>query len=157
MAWVVLVTAACGGGTAPVVVKPEVVEPPRPYCDEQTLERLLSACGDGFDEESARNRAIILALYESGMRVGELCKLEDTYVNLRERWAQALGKGKQWRPVFWQPPGACALIRYVLLRRGPRETARVRGARRVEPGCRWRGRRRSWWRGRWWWCRRWRR
>ena len=24
-------------------------------------------------------------------------------------------------PIFWQPPGAVALIRYVLLRRGPRE------------------------------------
>jgi hypothetical protein len=46
----------------------------------------------------------------------------DVYtVNLRERQALVLGKGNQWRPVFWQPPGAVALIRYVLLRRGPRE------------------------------------
>jgi site-specific recombinase XerD len=100
---------------------PEVVESPRPYCDEQNLAQLLAACGDGFDEESARNRAAILLLYESGMRVGELCALEDPYVHLRERQAQVLGKGNRWRPVFWQPPGAVALIRYVLLRRGSRD------------------------------------
>jgi site-specific recombinase XerD len=100
---------------------PEVVESPRPYCDEQTLEQLLAACGDGMEEESARNRAIILLLYESGMRVGELCRLEDPYVSLRERQALVLGKGNRWRPIFWQPPGAVALIRYVLLRRGPRD------------------------------------
>jgi len=100
---------------------PEVVESPRRYCDEQTLALLLAACGDGFDEESARNRAIIFLLYESGMRVGELCALEDSHVDLRERQAHVFGKGKRWRPIFWQPPGAVALIRYVLLRRGARE------------------------------------
>ncbi len=66
-------------------------------------------------------RAVILLLYESGMRIGELCALEDPYVKLREREAQVLGKGNQWRPVFWQPPGAVAFIRYVLVRRGPRD------------------------------------
>jgi site-specific recombinase XerD len=100
---------------------PEVIESPRPYCDEQDLAQLLAACGDGFDEESARNRAIILLLYESGMRIGELCALEDPYVHLRERQALVLGKGNRWRPVFWLPPGAVVLIRYVLLRRGPRD------------------------------------
>jgi hypothetical protein len=53
--------------------------------------------------------------------IGELCALEDPYVKLRERQAQMLGKGNRWRPIFWQPPGAVALIRYVLLRRGPRD------------------------------------
>ncbi|MEN9937238.1 MAG: Tyrosine recombinase XerD [Chloroflexota bacterium] len=100
---------------------PEVIEPPRPYIEWETLNRLLEACGDGLDETSARNRAILLLLYESGMRVGELCALEDNHVNLRERQAQVLGKGNQWRPVFWQPPGGFALIRYVLMRRGARD------------------------------------
>jgi site-specific recombinase XerD len=99
---------------------PEVIEAPRPYCDPETLAELLAACGDGFDEESARSRAMILLLYESGMRIGELCALEDEHVLLRQRQAQVRGKGNRWRPVFWQPPGAVALIRYVLLRRGPR-------------------------------------
>jgi site-specific recombinase XerD len=78
---------------------PEVVDSPRLYCDAQTLEQLLIASGDGFDEESARNRAMILLLYESGMRVGELCRLEDTHVDLRERQAQVRGKGNRWRSV----------------------------------------------------------
>jgi integrase len=53
------------------------VEQPRPYCDPATLEALLEACGDGLDETSARNRAILLLLYESGMRIGELCALKN--------------------------------------------------------------------------------
>src|SRR6185436_11445112 len=84
---------------------PEVVETPRPFCDPQTLVELLAACGDGFDEESARHRAIILLLYESGMRIGELCALEASHVLLRQRQAQVRGKGNRWRPVFWLPPG----------------------------------------------------
>jgi hypothetical protein len=56
---------------------PEIVEQPRPYCDPATLEALLEACGDGLDETSARNRAILLLLYESGMRIGELCALKN--------------------------------------------------------------------------------
>jgi site-specific recombinase XerD len=100
---------------------PEVIEPPRPYIEHETLTRLLEACGDGLDETSARNRTILLLLYESGMRVGELCALDDCNVKLRERQAMVLGKGNQWRPVFWQPAGGFALIRYRLLRRGPRD------------------------------------
>jgi site-specific recombinase XerD len=100
---------------------PIVEEPPREYCDEATFQRLLAACDSACAETAARNRAILWLLIESGMRVGELCSLDDRYVDLRERQAMVRGKGRHWRPVFWQPPGAIAFIRYILVRRGPRD------------------------------------
>lgn len=100
---------------------PIVEEAPREYCDEETFKQLLAACDSECVETAARNRSMLWLLIESGMRVGELCSLDDRYVDLRERQALVRGKGRHWRSVFWQPPGAAALVRYVLVRRGPRD------------------------------------
>jgi integrase/recombinase XerC len=98
---------------------PSVPDDPRPSVDDDTIKKLLRACGDGNDEESARNRAIVLLLSETGMRISELCALTDLTTEPAKKRARVLrAKGGKHRMVFWQPPGAAALARYLLLRRG---------------------------------------
>jgi integrase/recombinase XerD len=88
----------------------------RVVTDDATVIKLLSAAGPPRTELAARNRAIILMLAESGMRVGELCRLRDTGVDLQERTAWIRGSGGRRRAVFWGPETAAALGRYLLLR-----------------------------------------
>lgn len=110
------------------IPRPLGVEPePRPYCDDDQFEALLAAAGDGADEQSARNRAMLLLLWESGMRAAELCSLTDEQVELRERRAVIVGKGRKRGYVFWGPRGAAALLRYLALRRGSRGGPLFRG------------------------------
>lgn len=101
------------------ITAPAVPQDPRPVTDEDAMQRLVDACGDGHSEESARNRAILFMLFEAGMRIGELCALTDAVVNQKKRSARVLrAKGKKHRAVFWQSGAAAALGRYLLLRRG---------------------------------------
>jgi integrase/recombinase XerC len=101
------------------IAAPSVPDDPRPSVDDDTIKKLLRACGDGNDEESARNKAIVLLLSETGMRISELCALTDRTTEVAKRRARILrAKGGKHRMVFWQPPGAAALARYLLLRRG---------------------------------------
>ena len=98
---------------------PSVPDDPRPSVDDDTVKKLVRACGDGNDEESARNRAIVLLLSETGMRISELCGLTDRTTEPAKRRARILrAKGGKHRMVFWRPPAAAALARYLLLRRG---------------------------------------
>jgi site-specific recombinase XerD len=98
---------------------PHVGDDPRPVTGPDVVRRLMDACGDGHDEESARNRAILCLLAETGMRIGELVALTDAVVDLRLRRAKVLrAKGKKHRMVFWQAGSHVALARYLLLRRG---------------------------------------
>lgn len=98
---------------------PVVEEAPRPYCDEATLARLVAAC-DQLGDDAPCVRAILHVLYDSGVRVAELCSLVDEQVNLTERRAMVRGKGGKWRPVFWTPVAGAPLIAYVLQRPGAR-------------------------------------
>lgn len=88
--------------------------------DQAQLSALVDACGAGFDEESARNRAMMLMLFESGMRVTELATLTDGQIDLEARMAQILGKGRKFALVFWGPRTQVALLRYLKLRSGER-------------------------------------
>lgn len=101
------------------IAAPHIPDDPRPSVDDRTIQQLLIACGDGNDEESARNRAIVLLLAETGMRISELCALTDLVTEPAKRRARVLrAKGGKHRMVFWQPPAGAALARYLLLRRG---------------------------------------
>jgi integrase/recombinase XerD len=93
---------------------------PRPYCDDDLFEQLLLAAGDGADEQSARDRAILLLLWESGMRCGEICDLVDEQLDMRQRRAWIVGKGRKKAWVFWGPQAGAAILRYLQLRRGGR-------------------------------------
>jgi integrase/recombinase XerD len=101
------------------IAAPAVPDDLRPSTDAATVKHLIAACGDGSSEESARNRAIVSLLFETGMRISELCNLTDEVTEPAKKRARVLrAKGKKHRMVFWQPSGAAALARYLLLRRG---------------------------------------
>mgnify|MGYP001366459243 CR=1 FL=1 len=103
------------------IPRPLGTEPePRPYCEDDQFEALLEAAGDGADEKSARDRAILLLLWESGMRAGELCGLTDAQLDTRNRQASIVGKGRKRAWVFWGSRAGAALLRYIALRRGER-------------------------------------
>lgn len=92
----------------------------RPYATDETIRALLEGIGEGSEEESARNRAIILLLWDSGMRVAELCSLTDMDMDLAARRAAIVGKGGKRAMVFWGPQAGAAMLRYLSVRRGKR-------------------------------------
>lgn len=117
------------------IPRPLDTEPePRPYCDDDTFEQLLDAAGDAADEQSARDRALLLLLWESGARVGELCKLEDAQLDLQQRRASIVGKGRRRGWIFWGPRAGAALLRYLATRRGKRGGPLFRGVSSRNPG-----------------------
>lgn len=92
----------------------------RPYWDDALVEALMQACEGRQMEEIARNRAIIVLIYESGMRLDELCRLEeDADFLLDQRAARIIGKGRKRRWIFWYDRADAALRAYRQLRRGP--------------------------------------
>jgi site-specific recombinase XerD len=109
------------------IAVPSVVERERPAVTKAQMEALLQAAGDGADEESARDRAIVLLLWESGARVFELAGMRTELVDLAERTARIIGKGGREGAIFWGPRGARALARYLRLRRGPLNGPLLRG------------------------------
>lgn len=104
------------GGHIPL---PKIRERERPAVTQAQIDALLRAIGDGDDEQARRDRAIILLLWESGMRAHELAKLRLEDCDLKERTARIIGKGDKEGYVFWGPAGAVALARYVRVRPGP--------------------------------------
>lgn len=99
------------------IPRPIVPDDPRDAADESLLVALLAAT-DRDDEVAVRNRAIILLLFESGMRVSELCRLTDCDISVKERSAKVIGKGRRFRWCFWADRSAVALTWYLRLRRG---------------------------------------
>jgi site-specific recombinase XerD len=64
-----------------------------------------------------RDRAIIELLYDTGIRVGELCGIDLDAVDLAAGRVRVMGKGSKERMVPVAPPGVLALERYLA---GPR-------------------------------------
>jgi len=101
------------------IAAPHVPDDPRPSIGADVIALLIAASGAGDDEPSARNRAIVSLLAETGMRISELCALTDATTEPARRRARVLrAKGGKHRMVFWQPPAGAHLARYLLLRRG---------------------------------------
>ncbi len=114
-------------GSVPIPPPPNRV---RPALGEEQYEALLAAAGDGCDEESARNIAILRMLWDSGARVHELAELLTGQLDLVEMEAAIVGKGQHGgKPgyLFWTPTTNAALRRYLQLRQGPREGPLFRG------------------------------
>lgn len=100
---------------------PFVPEVARPVYDDAALAGILKACGDGTDEESARDRAIVALLWDTGLRIAELCGLDDGDIDLRRRRGRVraeTSKGKRSDPFFWTPLAHVELLRYLRYRRG---------------------------------------
>ena len=99
------------------IALPKIVERERPAVTGDQVEALLSVCED--DETGSRNRAMILMLWESGLRIGELAGLQQSDLDLAERQARVIGKGSKEAYIFWGARTSSALRRYLLVRRGP--------------------------------------
>lgn len=104
---------------------PPVAVRERPAVTRAQVDALISVCGD--DEEGLRNRAIVLLLWESGVRVFELAELTQHAVDLAEREARIIGKGDKEGAIWWGPGTAVALMRYLRVRRGPLQGPLFRG------------------------------
>ncbi|NOK64248.1 MAG: hypothetical protein GFH27_549323n13 [Chloroflexi bacterium AL-W] len=112
------------------IPRPQIPERERPAATESLITELLTACDlahDEYPERSARDRLTVLLLYESGMRVSELCHLTDSDLAIRDRAAKVVGKGGRFRWVFWSDRTAQALADYLPIRRGPVGDFVIRG------------------------------
>jgi site-specific recombinase XerD len=100
------------------IPKPRVPETFRPVYDPETLSLLLEAAAKNRrHDEAARDRAILLLLSDSGMRVGELCGLRDDAMDYAQRQAVITGKGEKQRYIFWTRRTSEAIAAYLGLRR----------------------------------------
>jgi len=100
------------------IPKPKVEEQDRPFWNDDLVDALLEACDRRPEEEVLRNRAMIVLIYESGLRVDELCRLTDALCDLADKSARIVGKGGKRRWVFWGERTADALDAYCAVRRG---------------------------------------
>jgi integrase/recombinase XerD len=100
---------------------PRIEQGPRPVYTDDQFETLLKAAEttSHSHEQHWRNRAILLMFRESGLRNEELCSLTDEAVDLDQRRALVIGKGRKPGYVFWGTRTAVALKAYLAHRRGP--------------------------------------
>lgn len=98
---------------------PRVPESPVPVISVDDFRKLLKTT-DGRDFLDRRDAAILLVLFDTGVRLGELVGLRLEDVDLRERLAYVTGKGGHTRAVRFGTKTAVALDRYLRLRRGHR-------------------------------------
>jgi len=81
-----------------------------PSLEPEELERLLAAAKG---PNAIRNRAIIHALFGSGMRVSEFCGLNLGDCHLDQRWARVKGKGARERIVPLSAECVEAIVAYL--------------------------------------------
>jgi len=99
------------------IPKPSIpTEHVQPFSPEQ-IQALLKAAR--HSTQPRRNEAIILFLYDTGVRATELCQLKMQDVDMGNRHARVLGKGNKSRVVYFSRETARVLSLY--LRQRPRE------------------------------------
>lgn len=82
------------------------------YLTEEEYSRVMIAA----EELSLRNRALVLLLFSSGCRIGELCNLLIQDVDLSERTAIVQGKGNKIRTIHFSIECAIVLQEYLTSR-----------------------------------------
>jgi integrase/recombinase XerC len=82
------------------------------FIPESEIQRLLDGPWSE-DPRGLRDRAIIELLYGTGMRLGELVRLDREDIDLVHGTARVLGKGDKERIVCFGPPTASALRDYL--------------------------------------------
>lgn len=110
------------GGRIP---RPRVTDQDHAVYTDADLCALLRACEESEKpptkrdyEQEARDQAILVMLEATGMRVGELCSLHDTGIDLELWQGRVTGKtGQRW--VLWDERATDYLARYLDLRSGP--------------------------------------
>ncbi len=80
--------------------------------DERELERLLSAPANETLKDF-RDKAILELLFSTGLRVSELCSLNNDSINLERDEFSIRGKGEKVRVVFLSPNAKKALKKYL--------------------------------------------
>lgn len=99
------------------------------FTDEQ-LEIVRESCGN------ARDRAIVDMLSSTGMRIGELVRLNRDDINFHERECVVTGKGNKQRPAYFDARAKLSLGAYLESRTdaNPALFATLTGARRITVG-----------------------
>lgn len=99
------------------------------FTDEQ-LEIVRASC------DNARDRAIVDMLSSTGMRIGELVRLNRDDINFYERECIVTGKGNKQRPVYFDARAKLSLGAYLESRidANPALFATLTGARRITVG-----------------------
>jgi site-specific recombinase XerD len=98
----------------------ERVQPPKlpdtdiPVFGTDEVERLLAICGQ--DYTGVRDRAVILLLFDSGIRASELCTLSDEDIDWELGLVRVLGKGAKVRQAPVSPTTLRAIKRYQRVR-----------------------------------------
>ena len=101
---------------------PRIPDSPVPVVSVDDFRKLLkTAEGRGFVER--RDTAILLVMFDTGIRRGEVAGLRLEDVELKDRLAYVTGKGGHTRAVRFGTRTAVALDRYLRLRRGHRHAA----------------------------------
>jgi site-specific recombinase XerD len=100
---------------------PRVPDAPVPVVDVADFRKLLKTT-EGKDFRNRRDAAILLTLFDSGIRAGELVGMKLPDIELRERLAYVTGKGGHTRAVRFGTKTAVAIDRYLRLRRAHRLT-----------------------------------
>ncbi|HUG47987.1 MAG TPA: tyrosine-type recombinase/integrase [Candidatus Limnocylindria bacterium] len=101
---------------------PRVPDSPVPVVDPADFRKLLKAV-EGRDFRHRRDAALLLTLFDTGIRAGELVGMRLEDIDLRDRLAYVTGKGGHTRAVRFGTKTAVAIDRYLRLRRAHRLAA----------------------------------
>ncbi|RJQ24418.1 hypothetical protein C4577_07960 [Candidatus Parcubacteria bacterium] len=103
------------------VLAPEKIDLPKgeskslKFLEENHLRELFNSV-DVSDEKGLRDRAILEALFSTGLRVSELVKLNRSQINFETREFGVIGKGGRARIVFVSDSAAFWIERYLAIR-----------------------------------------
>jgi site-specific recombinase XerD len=86
------------------------------FLERDQVEHLVTSI-DTSEEQGIRDRAILELLFSTGLRVSELCKLNQQQINLERREFGVIGKGQKQRIVFISDRAADWIGRYLAERK----------------------------------------
>lgn len=99
------------------VRRPKTPQAVKPGFDASEITKLLNACASNDDPLAVRNRAIIMVLFDSGLRANELCSMTMEQLDPEYRRALVLGKGMKERYVAFGVKTRQALWTYLHVHR----------------------------------------
>lgn len=100
------------------VAPPKKGKPLPHFLKESEMDKLLDTFPWGDTYRDVRAKAIIVTLYETGMRVSELVGLDDGQVDYEARLLRVTGKGDKQRMIPFGDEVVATLRQYVALRDG---------------------------------------
>ena len=98
------------------VTGPKNDKPLPQFLKEKEMDELLDRQQWGDDYKDVRTRTIIMAFYETGMRLSELIGLDDGVINFVSRELKVLGKGNKERIIPFGNELDAALREYIKVR-----------------------------------------